>query len=209
MPLVLYLLTALALLWMVRRWVAPLSNLAAFALILFPFCFAGRALLTNSVYGPIDLPYLTEPMASMRAQYDVVTSRNPMLNDVYSEYIPDRHAVREAIFDRHEWPLWNRYILCGEILAGVAEPAVYSPFTLLACLLPIADSLTFTVAINFFIAGLGAFLFARDIGCRPSTSMIAAAGFMFSTPVAFFILWAIGGSWVFLPLVLLGARRCG
>src|SRR6267378_5628777 len=80
--------------------------------------------------------------------------------------------------------------------------------TLLACLLPIADSLTFTVAINFFIAGLGAFLFARDIGCRPSSALIASAGFMFSTPIAFFILWAIGGSWAFLPIVLLGAKRC-
>ncbi|HYS53323.1 MAG TPA: YfhO family protein, partial [Thermoanaerobaculia bacterium] len=38
-------------------------------------------------------------------------------------------------------------------------------------------------------------------------ALIAAAGFMFSTPMAFFILWAIGGSWAFLPLVLLGVRR--
>jgi hypothetical protein len=31
---------------------------------------------------------------------------------------------------------------------------------------------------------------------------------MFSTPVSFFLLWPSGTSWVFLPLVLLGARRC-
>src|SRR5213075_2151308 len=27
-------------------------------------------------------------------------------------------------------------------------------------------------------------------------------------PIAFFVLWAIGGAWAFLPLVLLGTHRC-
>jgi hypothetical protein len=42
MSLVLYLLTALALLWIDRRWVMPVSRPAALALLLFPFCFMGK-----------------------------------------------------------------------------------------------------------------------------------------------------------------------
>ncbi|MDQ6802140.1 MAG: YfhO family protein [Acidobacteriota bacterium] len=207
MALVLYAATAAGLLWLAHRYVMPVSRGAAAALVLLPFCFAGKALLTGGVYAPIDLPYLTEPLQDMRGPLGVPLPHNRVLTDLYSQMIPWRKAVQYALA-HHQWPLWNPFVLSGSLLAAGAQPAVYSPFTLLACLLPIPDSLTFTVAINFFIAGLGAFLFARDIGCRPSTAMIASAGFMFSTPVAFFILWAIGGSWAFLPLVLLGARRC-
>src|SRR5437588_1096171 len=31
---------------------------------------------------------------------------------------------------------------------------------------------------------------------------------MYSMPMAFFVLWAVGSAWAFLPLVLLGTRRC-
>jgi membrane protein YfhO len=207
MALLLYAATAAGLLWLAHRYVMPISRGAAVVLMLLPFCFAGKALLTGGVYAPVDLPYLTEPLRDMRGPLGVPLPHNGILSDLYSQMIPWRKAVQFALAHR-EWPLWNPFMLSGSLLAASAQPAVYSPFTLLACLLPIPDSVTFTVAINFFIAGLGAFLFARDLGCRPSTSMIASAGFMFSTPVAFFILWAIGGSWAFLPLVLLGVRRC-
>ena len=35
---------------------------AALVLILIPFCFTGRALLTGRVYAPIDLPFMAEPL---------------------------------------------------------------------------------------------------------------------------------------------------
>ena len=207
MALVLYAATAAGLLWLAHRYVMPISRGAAAVIFLLPFCFVGKALLTGGVYAPIDLPYLTEPLREMRGPLGVPLPQNGILSDLYSQMIPWRAAVKFALA-HHEWPLWNPFMLSGSLLAASAQPAVYSPFTLLACLLPIGGSLTFTVAMNFFIAALGAFLFARDIGCRPSAAMIASAGFMFSTPLSFFILWAIGGSWAFLPIVLLGARRC-
>ena len=43
--------------------------------------------------------------------------------------------------------------------------------------------------------GLGAFLFARDLGCRESVALCAAAGWMYAGAMAFFVLWAIGGAW--------------
>ncbi|HEX7832733.1 MAG TPA: YfhO family protein, partial [Thermoanaerobaculia bacterium] len=58
-----------------------------------------------------------------------------------------------------------------------------------------------------FLAALGAYLFARDLGCRDVAALIAAAGFTCATSIAFFILWPLGLAWIFLPLVLLGLRR--
>lgn len=205
MPALLYASTAALLLWMTHRWVRPLSRPAALALALFPLFFTGRALLTGAVFGPIDMPYATEPLNTLRAPMGLGEPYNGMLNDVYTQMIPYRQAVREAI--RHaEWPLWNRYTLSGDILAAAAQPAAYSPFTLLALLLPVAVSFTFTAAIFFFLAALGAFVFARELGCREQVAAFAAAGWMYSAGLAFFILWPIAESWALLPLVLLAVR---
>jgi hypothetical protein len=207
MSFVLYAATAAALLWLAHRYVTPIGRTAAIILFFLPFVFVGKALLLGRVYAPVDIPYVTEPLSYMRGPLGVDWIQNGILSDLFTQMIPWRKSVQFALA-HHEWPLWNPFILSGSLLAATAQPAVYSPFTLLACLLPVADSLTFTAAINLFIAALSAYLFASEIGCRASAALCGAAAFMCCTAIAFFILWAIGGSWTFLPLVLLGTRRC-
>src|SRR5437764_3119933 len=204
MSLLLYAATAAVLLLVVR---GRISRGAALVLFLLPFCFVGRALLTDSVYGPVDLPYVTEPLKEMRVPMGMPEVHNGIISDLYAQMIPWRKAVQFA-YAHGQWPLWNPFILSGSVLAASAQPAVYSPFTLIALLLPVAKGLTFSAAITFFLAGLGAFLFARELGCRESVALFAAAGWMYAKALAFFLLWAIGGSWALFPLVLLGTRRC-
>jgi membrane protein YfhO len=188
------------------RYVTRLSRGAAIALLLLPLCFTGRALFTGGVYAPVDLPYATPPLAGLKAELGVGAPRNVTLSDLYTQIIPWRQAVRWSIA-HGQWPLWNPFILSGDILAAAAQPAVYSPFTLIACLLPTAQSMTFTAAIVFFLAGLGAFLFLRELGCCEIVAVAAAAGWMYSTAISFFILWPIGASWALLPLLMLATRR--
>lgn len=207
MSLLLYAVTAAAIFLLVHRFVAPISRGAALILFLIPFCLTGRALLTDAVYGPVDLPYITEPLNRMRVPLGVPEVLNGSISDLYAQMIPWRAAVRDSIA-HGEWPLWNRFMLSGTVLAPAAQSAAYSPFTLLACILPVAKGLTYSATLAFFLAALGAYLFAREIGCRSSAALIAAAGWAFSTPLAFFVLWAIGVSWSFFPLVLLGTRCC-
>ena len=204
MSLLLYAATAAVLLFVVR---GRISRGAALVLFLLPFCFVGRALLTDSVYGPVDLPYVTEPLKAMRVPMGMPEIHNGVISDLYAQMIPWRKAVQYA-YAHGQWPLWNPFILSGSVLAASAQPAVYSPFTLLALLLPIAKGLTFSAAITLFLAGLGAFLFARELGCRESVALFAAAGWMYAKALAFFLLWAIGGAWALFPLVMLGTRRC-
>ncbi|HET7711131.1 MAG TPA: YfhO family protein [Thermoanaerobaculia bacterium] len=206
MTFLLYLATALFVLWLAHRWVSPLSRTTAIVLVLMPLCFTARALLTDKVYAPVDLPYATEPLNHMRSEYGIGDSHNGILNDIGTQMIPYRAAVRHAL-QRSEWPIWNPFTMSGEILAAAAQPAPYSPLTLLACLLPVALSFTYTAAIWFFIAGICAYLFARELGCREVVALIAAAGWMYATCVSFFILWPLAHSWILLPLVLLATRR--
>ncbi len=206
MTFALYLIAASLLLWISHRALVPLSRLAVIALLLLPLCITGKALLTGGVFGPVDLPYFTEPLRAMRVLLGVPQPHNGMLSDLYAQMIPWRKAVQFALA-HGQWPLWNPFILSGTQLAASAQPAAYSPFTLIACLLPVAQSITFTAAITFFLGGLGAFLFARELGCRESVALSAAAGWMYSGPMAFFVLWSLGNSWTLFPLVLFATRR--
>jgi hypothetical protein len=206
MTFALYVIAASLLLWISHRALVPLSRVAAVALLLLPLCITGKALLTGGVFGPVDLPYFTEPLLAMRVPLGVPQPHNGMLSDLYAQMIPWRKAVQFAI-SHGQWPLWNPFILSGTQLAASAQPAAYSPFTLIACLLPVAQSITFTAALTFFLGGLGAFLFARELGCRESVALSAAAGWMYSGPMAFFVLWSLGNSWTLFPLVLFATRR--
>jgi len=207
MSFLLYLTVALLLLWIAHRALMPLSRLAMLALIVLPMCVTGKALLTGGVFGPVDLPYFTEPLRDMRVPLGVAKPHNGTLSDLYAQMIPWRKAVQFAI-SHGRWPLWNPFILSGTQLAAAAQPAAYSPFTLIACLLPVAHSITFSAAMTFFLAGLGAFLFARALGCREIVALSAAAGWMYAGGMAFFVLWSLGSSWAWLPFVFFATRRC-
>src|SRR5436190_1065587 len=205
MLLALYAATSVLLLWLAHRFITPIGRVSAVVLFLVPFCFAGRALLTGGVYAPLDLIYAAEPFNGMKEQFHIGHVFGS-LSDVACQMTPWRAAVWHA-FRAREWPLWNPYILSGDILAATAQPAVYSPFTWIAVLLPIAVSMTFTAAILHFIAALGGFLFAREIGCSEEAGWIGGAGWAFCTGLTVFILWPHGHAFALLPLVLIGTRR--
>lgn len=206
MALALYAVVAIALLLLSHRYVLPISRIAAVLLFLLPFAFTGYALLTSRVYGPIDMPYGSQPLNWMKEAYGIGESHNARLSDLYGQMIPWRKAVQWSLA-HGEWPLWNPFILSGDILGPSGQPAPYSPFTLLALLLPVPIGLTFSAAIAHFMAALGAFLFTREIGCREPASLVAAAGWTCATSIVFFILWPLGVAWTWLPFVLLGVRR--
>ena len=207
MALILYLATAASLLAAMHRWVRPMSRSAMLVLLAIPCVVTAYALFSGRAFGPVDMPYNTVPLSWMKEQYGLSgDAHNGSLSDLYCQMIPWRKAVQWSIA-HGEWPLWNRFILSGDILAAAAQPAAYSPLTLIAILMPVATSFTFSAAIAFFLAALGAFLFARELGCRELAALTGAAAWTYSSGLAFFILWPLGVSWALLPLVLVATRH--
>ena len=203
--LLLYLVTTVALIAAWRRFVQPMSRTAAIVLILLPMCFTGRALLLGRTYAPVDLPFMSEPLNAYAAEFGVPKVHNGTLSDLYCQIIPWRSAVRTA-FASGEWPLLNPFMLCGDILAAAAQPAPYDPFNLLGMIIPLPPSLTFAAAMTFFLAGFGAFVFMRSLGCGELASLVTAAGWMFSGNVAFFVGWPLARAWAYLPLIFFAVR---
>lgn len=201
----LYLLASVALLLIWDRFVARVSVAAAIALILIPFCFTGRALLTGGVYAPIDLPFMAEPLKDYAADYGFNEVYNGTLSDLYAQIIPWQSAVRQALA-HGEWPLWNPFLLCGNILAANMQAAPYDALNVIGLLLEHPQALTFGAAMTFFFAAFFTFAFARLLGLSEIASLIAAAGYTFSAMLAFFVGWPLGRAWTLLPLVLAAVR---
>jgi len=206
MPFLLYLATAALVLWLVHRHVRPLSRAAAVVLIALPLGITGYALITGAVYGPIDHLYQYEPLSALAPQFGITSARNASAVDVWTEFFPWRLAVQQSLA-RGEWPLWKSSNLTGVPLAANAQSAPYSPFTLIACLLPAAVSMTFTAAMALFIAALSAYLFARELDCSEGASLIAAAGWGFAASIVLYSQTAMGFTTAYAPLLLAATRR--
>ena len=201
----LYLLSAAGTLILVRRFVT-LSRPASAALILLPLCLTGRALVTGSVYAPIDLAYHFDPLASMATGVGIERIANPLPSDVTVQFLPWNAALRWAIA-HGQWPLWNPFELSGNVLAAAAQSAPFHPVTLLGLLLPMPDALGFMASMTYFLAALGMFLFLRSLELRALPSLFGAAGWTLSTYVVAYTHTAHGNAIALLPFIMLGARE--
>jgi hypothetical protein len=207
MAFLLYAITAGVLFALVHRLVRRISWPAMLILFAVPLGILGYALITDSVYGPVDYLYQDQPHKAFAAQYGIEGgARNASAIDVFSEFFPWRRAV-QASFARGEWPIWNPYNLCGHPLAAEAQPAPYSPFTIIALVLPAAVSMSFTAAIALFLGALCAYLFARELECGEAASLVAGIGWGLAASNVVYSQTAMGFTTVYLPLLLLGVRR--
>jgi hypothetical protein len=206
LALALYLITtaAIALLW--SRFVQRVTVAAAIALVAMPLVFTGKAMFTGRVYAPIDLPFTAEPLRDYAPDFGVAQPHEIALSDLHCQIIPWQQAVRWA-WSQGEWPLWNPFILNGDILAAAAQPAVYDPLQILGMLLSLPDALTFGASMTFFVAAFFTFAFARAVGLKEIAALVAAAGFTFCGMMAFFVGWPLARTWAWLPLVLFAVRE--
>jgi len=204
--LLLYVVVAVVTLLAWRRWVSPISRGAALVIVLLPFLFTGKALVTNRVYGGYDILFLSAPFSDYAKDYGFTTAHNGFLLDHVLQMVPWQRQVRES-FAQHRWPLWNPAMDSGEVLAAGMQSAPLNPINLLALLLPLDLATTFTASMVFFLAALFTFAFARELECSEGASLIAAAGYTLCSEMAFFGTWPHGRSWSVLPFVLLGVRR--
>lgn len=193
-------------LFLANRFVHRLSWPVAVFLVFASWLITGRAMLTGGVYAPIDITYQAHPLAALGAEMGTAKTKSPILGDVVYQEIPWRKAVREAI-KNGRLPLWNRFILVGEPLLAMQQPAVLHPATWIGMLLPLAQAWTFEMTFTLFLALLCGWLFCRDLGLSPLASCVGAAGWAFSDYVLFFIGYPLAPAVAPFPLLLLGLSR--
>jgi hypothetical protein len=99
-------------------------------------------------------------------------------HDVQNYFYP-YHALTAALLARGELPLWNQYAFSGIPLIGDGQSAMFYPPNWLFFVLPGNAALNYDVLIQFSIAGVGLFLFARSLGLWRLPAFIGAVAYMF------------------------------
>jgi len=100
------------------------------------------------------------------------------IHDVQYYFYP-YHALTAALIGNGELPLWNPYAFSGIPLIGDGQTAMFYPPNWLFFLLPGSAALNYDVLLQFSIAGVGLFLFARSLGLWRLPAFLGAVAYMF------------------------------
>ena len=120
--------------------------------------------------------------------------------------LPWRAAVRESLATGH-FPLWNRHVLSGQPLLGVAQPALFHPATWIGFLLPLPEAWNFDLSLRLLLALGCAWVFFRGIGAEEIPALLGAFAWGFSDFLLFYVGYPITPSLAPFPLLLLGLVR--
>jgi hypothetical protein len=127
-------------------------------------------------------------------------------SDLMNENFPYRFALGDALQSGH-LPLWVREIYGGFPLLARAEAGVCYPFNLvLFGLLSPYVALNLTILLTMVTAGIGMYLYTREIGSRQLAAIVGAIAFCFSGYLISHLKhlsMANGASWLPLGLALL------
>jgi hypothetical protein len=136
----------------------------------------------------------------------VVITDDIFASDLMNENFPYRFALGEALRAGH-LPLWVRELYGGFPLLARSEAGVCYPFNIvLFGLLPAYVALNLTMLLTLLTAGVGMYLYAREIGGDVRAGLLGGVAFAFS---GFLIAhlkhlsMANGASWLPLALLLL------
>lgn len=201
-----YLGSAALLLFLSHRFVRPVRPGAAVFMAGAALLLTGKAFVTGGVYAPLDILYQAAPLAPHASEAGVPATLNPALGDVVYQEIPWRKAAREALRNAR-LPLWNRFVLAGEPLLAVQQPAILHPATWAGLLLPLAQAWTYEVTLRFFLALLAAYLFLRELDCGELPALLGACGWAFCDYLVFFAGYPLSAGAAPFPFLLLALRR--
>jgi Bacterial membrane protein YfhO len=99
-------------------------------------------------------------------------------HDVQHYFYP-YHLLPAQLIARGQLPLWNPYAFSGIPLLGDGQTALFYPPSWLFFVLTGAAALNYDVLVQFSIAGLGFFLFARSLGLWRLPALLGALAYMF------------------------------
>ncbi|HMC81960.1 MAG TPA: YfhO family protein [Candidatus Polarisedimenticolia bacterium] len=127
--------------------------------------------------------------------------------DISLNHYPTRLYVTPLLRSGH-LPLWNPYISGGMPLAANPNNLIFHPITLLFFFLPVPVAFQASILLQYFLAGWGMLLWARETGLSEEAALAGGLIYSFSGGMAscgtFHNLLA---SWAWVPLALFALAR--
>jgi hypothetical protein len=178
------------------RWALLLAALALAPIL--------PALRPGSVYGPFDTNVPHRPWAT-REDFGYRTQGGP-LNDVTLQFVPwQTEARRQMLAGRV--PLLNPHAGAGQPLLGNGQSAPFSLVSLLALPFDPREAQALRAFLKLLLALLGTFLAARQLGCGPASSLLAAVAYAFGGSLTVWRLFPHAEVMALFPFAFLGSER--
>lgn len=140
------------------------------------------------------------------SRFDITPYVSDIHGDVWQHTIPFQRAQYEA-GQAGRFPTWNPYIFCGFPFHANCQSAMLSPFNLPFFWIE-PDYVRGPLAIlRLWIAGSGAFLFARRFGISWSGSFLTGMTWMLGSFNIRWLLWVVPTAAMWLPMLLIALDR--
>lgn len=155
---------------------------------------------------PFPSAYLADFFPPWNAYFQHPVKNNAM-PDVITQIYPWRKLVIDT-FKLGQWPLWNPYSFAGNPHLANFQSAPFQPLNLLFFFLPGIDAWSLMILLQPFLAGIFAYLLARELKISRAGGVVSALAFAFC---GFMVVWlaygTLGSALLWLPLVLYGIER--
>lgn len=162
-----------------------------FLFVALPVAFLWPGFRSDRTPIPVEDVRTSTPWLSLPPPFGIPEPRrNPYLDDVAFQIAPWQKAVREA-WRSGELPWLDRWNGCGTPLAGNAQSAAFSPFTIVGLALPLARAFTLAAALKLLLAGVGMALWLAELGASRAASVFGGTVFAFSYLMAVWLPWPI------------------
>ena len=101
-------------------------------------------------------------------------------SDLTELNIPFRYVVAES-FKSGQIPLWTNSLASGWPILAEGQSGVFYPLNIiLFTILPLPAAVTFSLVINFWLASLFTYVYARILGVSKPAALFAAIAFSYS-----------------------------
>ncbi|MGH9298635.1 MAG: hypothetical protein ACRDZT_01815, partial [Acidimicrobiales bacterium] len=136
--------------------------------------------------------------------HPLVVGSNPQLVDAVTVFEPFLQYTRSML---PHVPLWDPYIMGGMPYLGDMQSAVFSPFSILAYVLPFWWSLSVIAVMKVVVASMGAYLLARVFKMGFAGSFLCGVVYGFGLFMIAWLPWPLTNVFPLIPWMLVATER--
>ena len=143
--------------WLARDGLILLALLGVLLVIFWQVTLGGRSLV------PFDTLYSVPPYSAFAAQQAVGPPHNGLVTDLLFQNYAWKSFIRRQL-EAGEVPLWNPHLFAGVPFLAAGQHSLLFPLSVLYLWLPLWLAYGWFTVLVTWLAGVGAYLFARQLG---------------------------------------------
>jgi hypothetical protein len=197
-------LPASAIIWAVRRYLAPLPTRIVIASVVVSFALVANGFVPGRLPLPVDEVARGYPFKGL---FHVERAANSLTNDTVYQMLPWMAAAREQLFSGHA-PLWNPYSFSGYPLLANGQSAPFGPFFLLTLIASLPKQIVSMAFLKLLVSFIFTYLFLKDDDLSDGAAILGAVTYTLSVFNTVYLYYPLTSVTSLLPLLLWSARRC-